>query len=187
MKMTLRELARSKISRRVLSILLTAALCFSLLTPAMAADKAKTIRLIRTEGTVTVTNSSGENLDIWEDMRLYSGDHVTTAAESYAYLMLDEAKAAKMDASTDVEVRSRGRKLELLLNSGNIYFGVSVPLGEDENLNIRTSSIAMGIRGTAGWVEAIVSLCSPSCTEWGEQHAGCNTGGTLFATDEREA
>ena len=155
MKMTLRELARSKISIRVLSILLTAALCFCLLTPAMAADKAKTIRLIRTEGTVTVTNSSGENLDIWEDMRLYSGDHVTTAAESYAYLMLDEAKAAKMDASTDVEVRSRGRKLELLLNSGNIYFGVSVPLEEDENLNIRTSSIAMGIRGTAGWVEAI--------------------------------
>ncbi len=155
MKMTLRELARSKISIRILSILLTAALCFCLLTPAMAADKAKTIRLIRTEGTVTVTNSSGENLDIWEDMRLYSGDHVTTAAESYAYLMLDEAKAAKMDASTDVEVRSRGRKLELLLNSGNIYFGVSVPLEEDENLNIRTSSIAMGIRGTAGWVEAI--------------------------------
>ena len=155
MKMTLREKARSKMSRRILSILLTAALCFSLLTPAMAADKAKTIRLIRTEGTVTVTNSSGENLDIWDDMRLYSGDHVSTAAESYAYLMLDEAKAAKMDASTDVEVRSRGRKLELLLNSGNIYFGVSVPLEEDENLNIRTSSIAMGIRGTAGWVEAI--------------------------------
>lgn len=155
MKMTLREPARSKISRRILSILLMAALCFSLLTPAMAADKAKTIRLIRTEGTVTVTNSSGENLDIWEDMRLYSGDHIITAAESYAYLMLDEAKAAKMDASTDVEVRSRGRKLELLLNSGNIYFGVSVPLEEDENLNIRTSSIAMGIRGTAGWVEAI--------------------------------
>ena len=145
MKMTLRELARSKISIRVLSILLTAALCFCLLTPAMAADKAKTIRLIRTEGTVTVTNSSGENLDIWEDMRLYSGDHVTTAAESYAYLMLDEAKAAKMDASTDVEVRSRGRKLELLLNSGNIYFGVSVPLEEDENLNILTSSSARGL------------------------------------------
>ena len=39
----------------------------------------------------------------------------------------------------------------------------------------------------AGWVEAIVSLWSPSCKEWGEQNAGCNTGGTLYATDEREA
>ena len=39
----------------------------------------------------------------------------------------------------------------------------------------------------AGWVEAIVSLWSPSCKEWGEQNAGCYTGGTLYATDERAA
>ncbi len=70
MRKTLREKAALKMSRRLLSILLAAVLCFSLTTPAMAADKAKTIRLIKAEGTVTVTNSSGENQMVWENMQL---------------------------------------------------------------------------------------------------------------------
>ena len=155
MRRFLREKANPGLSRRLLSILLAAVLCFSLTTPALAADKAKTIRLLKTEGTVTVTNGSGESQQIWEDMRLYGGDHVLTAAESYAYLTLDETKGVKLDASTEVEVRSRGRKLELLVDAGNVYFGVSAPLESDETLNIRTSSMVIGIRGTAGWVEAI--------------------------------
>ncbi len=155
MRKSIWEKPAARTSRRLLSILLAAVLCFSLSTPAMAADKAKTIRLMETEGTVVVTNSSGESQSIWSEMRLYSGWHVVTAAESYAYLRLDDSKGVKLDASTDVEVRSRGRKLELLVNSGNIYFGVSAPLESDETLNIRTSTMAMGIRGTAGWVDAV--------------------------------
>ncbi len=155
MRKIFREAANRRGCRRILSILLAAVLCFGMATPAMAADKAKTIRLMTTEGTVVVTNSSGESQTIWEEMRLYSGWHVITGAESYAYLRLDDSKGVKLDASTEVEVRSRGRKLELLVDSGNIYFGVSAPLESDETLNIRTSTMAMGIRGTSGWVDAV--------------------------------
>ena len=155
MRKIFREAANRRGCRRILSILLAAVLCFGMTTPAMAADKAKTIRLMTTEGTVVVTNSSGESQTIWEEMRLYSGWHVITGAESYAYLRLDDSKGVKLDASTEVEVRSRGRKLELLVDSGNIYFGVSAPLESDETLNIRTSTMAMGIRGTSGWVDAV--------------------------------
>ncbi len=155
MRKIFREAANRRGYRRILSILLAAVLCFGMTTPAMAADKAKTIRLMTTEGTVVVTNSSGESQTIWEEMRLYSGWHVITGAESYAYLRLDDSKGVKLDASTEVEVRSRGRKLELLVDSGNIYFGVSAPLESDETLNIRTSTMAMGIRGTSGWVDAV--------------------------------
>ena len=155
MRKLLRGKANACAGRRFLSILLAAVLCFSLATPALAAEKAKTIRLIKAEGDVTVLSSSGESLAIWEDMRLYGGTHVITAEASYAYLSLDDTKGVKLDASTDVEVRSRGRKLELLVHSGSIYFGVSAPLESDESMSIRTSTMAMGIRGTAGWVEAV--------------------------------
>ena len=81
MRRVLRRKSSAGMRRRILSILLAAALCLSLATPAMAAEKAKTIRLIQTEGSVTVTNSSGESQQVMEDMRLYSGYHVATASD----------------------------------------------------------------------------------------------------------
>lgn len=54
-----------------------------------------------------------------------------------------------------MEVRKSGRKLEVLLSSGNLFFDVARPLEDDESLNIRTSTMAIGIRGTSGWVQVV--------------------------------
>ena len=140
--------------KKLITILLAAVMLFSAAAPAFA-DSASTIRLQKTEGTVTVTNASAKALTVRSDMRLFSGYHVKTAAKSYAWLSLDDTKAAKVDASSDVEVRTRGRKLEVLAASGNVFFSVSENLQSDETLNIRTSTMVTGIRGTSGWVEAV--------------------------------
>ena len=137
----------------MLAILLTAAL------PAMGAetvsDAASTIQLMKTEGSVSVTNGSGRALSVFEDMRLYNGYHAKTAEKSYAWASLDSSKLIKLDAVSEAEVRKAGKKLEVLLNSSNLYFNVSEPLEKEESLNIRTSTIIVGIRGTCGWVKML--------------------------------
>ena len=60
-----------------------------------------------------------------------------------------------MDAVSNLEVRKKGKQSELLLNSGNLFFNVTEHLQDDEVLNIRTSSMVVGIRGTSGWVKVI--------------------------------
>lgn len=137
----------------ILMVLMMAGL-FSMAAQA-AKNKATTIRLVRTEGNVTIKNSKREELVQTLDMRLYSGDHQITDSASYAWMSLDDSKAVKIDENSETELRKRWRKLEVLLDSGSVYFNVSVPLAQDEELNIRSSTMVTGIRGTCGWVRVM--------------------------------
>ncbi len=123
-------------------------------------DSAATIRLMETEGTVSVSDSVGSRVDLTERMRLYSGNHVQTQARSYAMMSLDDAKAVKLDALSKSEIRKSGKKLQVLLEEGNLFFSVDQPLEEEESYHIRTSTMVMGIRGTCG----IVNEISPTHT-----------------------
>ncbi|MDO4540238.1 MAG: FecR domain-containing protein, partial [Syntrophomonadaceae bacterium] len=119
-------------------------------------NAAVTLRLEKTEGeTVSVSSANGADVGILQGMKLYSGHQVTTGMASYAYLSLDDAKAAKLDANSKAEVRQSGKKLELNLAAGEIFFNVTAPLKHDETLNIRTSTMVTGVRGTSGVVSVI--------------------------------
>ena len=124
----------------------------------VTSDKATTIRLAKTEGSVSVINSSKEERSQSEDMRLYNGDHQLTDITSYAWMSLDDTKLIKLDEESESEVRKKGKKLEVLLDSGSLFFNVTKPLEDDENLNIRTSTMVTGIRGTCGWVRILDGL-----------------------------
>lgn len=123
---------------------------------ALAADNvAATMRLTKTQGTVQVSSSSGKNISLIKNMRLYNGYQLETEEKSYAWINLDSTKLVKLDAVSEASIRKSGKKLEILLDSGNLYFDVSKPLQDDESLNIRTSTMAVGIRGTSGWLEVL--------------------------------
>lgn len=141
--------------RRLAALCLALMLALSLGTAAWAADTASgaDLRLTAAEGTVTLKNSSGKTLSVRDDMKLYSGYVLSTSAKSYAYVTLDSTKVVKLDASTKVEVRKSGSKLELLVSAGKLFFNVKAPLSSSESLNIRTSTMVTGIRGTSGLVE----------------------------------
>lgn len=130
------------------------ALVFGLLSTAISAETATAadMRLQSTTGTVSLKNASGKSVSIREGMKLYSGYTISTSAKSYAYVSLDSTKVVKLDASTKVEVRKSGSKLELLVSSGELFFNVSAPLSSSETLNIRTSTMVTGVRGTSGVV-----------------------------------
>ena len=141
---------------RALSLFLAALMLSLTVLPGVAASTAaSTIQLMKTTGTVTVTNSSGRSLTKRDNMLLYSGYRVQTGAKSYAWINLDSTKLSKLDASSKVEIRKSGKKLELLLSSGHIYFNVTSPLASDETLNVRTSTMVTGIRGTCGWINVV--------------------------------
>lgn len=144
------------IKNRLCAALLVLALLLGCVPEALAAEAtATTVQLTKTEGTVAISNSSRRSISLIEKMRLYNGYHVETEEASYAWLNLDSAKLTKLDAVSEMELRKSGKKLELLLNEGNIFFNVTEPLEDDESLNIRTSTIVVGIRGTCGWVKII--------------------------------
>lgn len=142
--------------RMLLGFVLAFALVFGLLSAAIFAETATAadMRLQSASGTVSVKNASGKSVSIREGMKLYSGYTLSTSSKSYAYVSLDSAKVVKLDASTKVQVKKSGSKLELLVSSGKLFFNVSAPLSSSETLNIRTSTMVTGVRGTSGVVSA---------------------------------
>lgn len=148
---------KTTLRRRAAALGLALIMCAACAVPASAAEDATAaaMRLTKTTGTVDVTNSRGRELSLRDDMRLYSGYHVETQETSYAWISLDNTKLTKLDAVSELEVRKSGKELELLLNSGQLYFNVTEPLNSDESLSIRTSTMVTGIRGTSGWVRVV--------------------------------
>ncbi|MBO4750745.1 MAG: FecR domain-containing protein, partial [Lachnospiraceae bacterium] len=122
-------------------------------TVAFAAKKRATkFVLAKTEGTVTITDSAKEEREISKGMQLHNGDTQKTAAESYAWITLDDSKAIKLDENSETYIKKRWGKLEVFTVTGEIWFNVTVPVAKDEAYNIRTSTMVTGIRGTCGWV-----------------------------------
>ena len=147
----------SKLRILVIIVLL---LCF-FGTIALAEDnssesvQASSMRLMQTEGIVTLTDQNGEKLALRNRMRLYSGCEVSTEEQSRAGILLDEAKAVTIEESSSPGINKEGQKLEIAVNNGKMFFDVSKPLEADESFEIRTSTMVLGIRGTSGCVEAV--------------------------------
>ena len=145
--------------RKLLTVLLTLAMVVCLLpaTAYAAKNTATTMRLEKTQGTVTVSNATGKNVSQTENMKLYNGYKVKTGAKSYAWISLDDTKVAKLDANSVMEVQKSDKSLTLFLSSGNMFFNVKDPLPKGENFHIKTSTMTTGIRGTSGCVRVINS------------------------------
>lgn len=127
---------------------------FAVLCTACGKGRATTMRLTKTEGDVGISDSDGNDLQAVSDMRLYSGYQIDTEKESYAWINLDNVKLTKMDVTSEVEIQKDGKDLELVVSSGRVFFNITKPLADDETLNIRTSTMSIGIRGTCGWISA---------------------------------
>ena len=119
---------------------------------AAATATAATMHLRRNEGTVSVADGEGKSVKPTKDLGLFSGYGVDTQAESYAWIDLDEVKLTKLDQNSEVEIQKEDKRLTIEVKSGSLFFNVTEPLAEDESLEIRCSTMVVGIRGTCGWV-----------------------------------
>jgi len=153
---------------RFITILLTVFVLWLEPAGSALAETAVAVQMMKTEGTVTVTNSSARELKIMEKMRLYNGYFVSTDEKSYAWLNLDDTKLVKVDALSRVELRKDGKKLELLVHEGTVFFNITEPLEDDETLDICTATMVAGIRGTSGWMQQTEDMETELCILEGE-------------------
>ena len=152
---------QKKKGRIILSLMLVLFLITSANSSAFAATaRATTMKLEKTEGTVKVKTQNGAARKISNGMRLYNGNSVETATDSYAFISLDSSKAVKLSENAKASLRQNGKKLELLVKKGQLFFNVSTKLKDDESMNIRTSTMVTGIRGTCGIVEYVSAKTS---------------------------
>ncbi len=142
--------------------------------------------LRKTEGTVTVSDAEGQRVEPAERLGLYSGYGVETKEESFAWIDIDKVKLAKLNENSGVAITRDGKSLAIELLSGGIFFNVTKPLAEDETMEIRTSTMMVGIRGTCGWVsENRVGLLEGTVTVVaGEQSVILNAGETAVLSQD---
>lgn len=141
---------------RAMATVISMGLTAASVLPVMAEEEVATaisVKVLETDGVVEVTNQSGVSMPVFVNMKLLSGYEVVTEEASYAWMVLDDVKMAELDAVSDMKIQRKGDDLALMLDAGNMYFDVTEKLAEDENLQIRTSTMVMGIRGTAGLVK----------------------------------
>lgn len=113
---------------------------------------ASTMRLERLEGTVQLEDESGREQELVSRMRFKSGNALRTEGRSLVGVSLDSSKLVTLDENSRADFVKQFKFLELKLTAGRLYFNVSKPLPEDEEFDIRTSTMVMGIRGTSGYV-----------------------------------
>ena len=115
------------------------------------AISATTMRVIRYEGTVNLKDD-GVLKTLRDNLRLNSGNEIDTEAQSLVSISLDETKVVTVDELSSADFTQNGKNLNLNLTKGSLYFDVQKPLAADENFDISTSTMIVGIRGTSGWV-----------------------------------
>ena len=120
---------------------------------------AATMFLRKMEGSVTVSDAEGQSIEPAENLGLYSGYGMGTEAESFAWIDLDKVKLAKLDEYSEAAISKDGKNLSIEIQSGSLFFNVTEPLADDETMEIRTSSMMVGIRGTCGWVTENTAAC----------------------------
>lgn len=116
---------------------------------------AATMRLMRAEGEVGVLDEAGQSVEPKENLGLYSGYGVNTRPASFAWINLDDVKLTKLNEKSEIVIQKEDKHLEIEVKSGCLFFNVTRPLEAEETMNIRTSSMLIGVRGTCGWVEVL--------------------------------
>ena len=114
---------------------------------------ASTMRLLRHEGTIEITDASGKKRAVLENVRFSSGEAMTTGKESTASVGLDSDKVVTMDELSRVEFKKKANNMELTLTDGQLLLDVKKKLDKEEKLDVRTSTMTIGIRGTVIYLD----------------------------------
>lgn len=118
---------------------------------------ASTIRLLYYEGNVKVLDADGKSRTLMQNGRFGSGESMQTGKESTASVGLDQSKIVALDAVTRVNFSQQGKAMHMDLVEGTLLLDVQKKLDEEESLDIRTSNMVVGIRGTVVFLSNLPS------------------------------
>ncbi len=138
--------------RKLLSMLLAIVLMMSMTSTAFAATKMEgiIITLEKLDGDgATITNKVGKELALKEGARIVTGYTIKTDDKTVVYLSLDSKTSVVIERNSSVTIQKKGSKNEIYINAGEVAANVSEKLEGSEELNIATSNMVMGVRGTS--------------------------------------
>ena len=133
---------------------------------------ATTVRLLRHEGNIEIKDAKGKKRAVLENVRFNSGETLSTGNKSSASIGLDEEKVLTMDEKSSVEFNKKSKKIELNVKSGQVLLDVKKKLNADEQLEVKTSTMSIGIRGT------IVCIQAPELIEQSSSDSNQNPSGS---------
>ena len=128
--------------------ILVAALALAPAALSEDAYDAGTMRLLRHEGTVEIFDVSGQPRFVMDNVRFASGEALQTGEDGIASVGLDESKIVTLDAQGRVEFIQEAQHIRLNLKKGSLFLDVQKSLDENEGLDIQTTNMTVGIRGT---------------------------------------
>ena len=118
----------------------------------VSGHNAKTLRLTRADGTVTLEDGTGTPKTVTGTASFESGQTLTTGTRSLAAVSIDSDKKVTIQENSRVTFAKTRTTVEIGLLEGGLFFEVNKPLASDETFSIRTPNIVIGVRGTSGYV-----------------------------------
>ena len=115
---------------------------------------ATTMRLLHYEGTVEIEDASGSPRAVMENVRFDSGEAMKTAEVSSASVGLDDGRIVTLDEKSRVEFEKQNGAVSMNLTEGRIFLDVSKKLDSNETMDIKTSTMSVGIRGTIVYISS---------------------------------
>lgn len=112
-------------------------------------QSARIITIFKNEGSqIRMTKGSGQEYEAKEGLKLYEGYTLSTGAESYSHLKLDEKSVVKTDENSKLEVtRLNEKNLALNLISGALSVDAA-PQKDGDTLEVGADNCALAVRGT---------------------------------------
>ncbi len=138
-------------TRKIIALALALALVLASAAFASAAEKvgkASEVTLEKCTGTLKVVNASGTDVQIRDNMRLYSGYTITTGTDSNAFISLDGSSALMLASASKMTLGTSGNRIRVMLESGTVVADIGETLPSSKTVDIHTTNAVTGIRGT---------------------------------------
>ena len=115
---------KANIATGVIAVVVISAVAAGIIVFARSSYLANTMRLLRIEGTVNIEDSKGGSKPVSDYVRFKSGDALNTGNDGLASVGLDNAKVVTLQNDSRAEFLKKGKKLELRLTKGSLFFNV---------------------------------------------------------------
>ena len=118
------------------------------------------MRLLRYDGSVEILDVTGNSRFVMENVRFSSGETMRTGAAASASVSLDDTKIVSLDENSSVKFEKDGQHMKLTLTEGTLFLDVAEKLNENQSLDIQTSNMTVGIRGTIVYLTTLPSTAA---------------------------
>ncbi len=122
-----------------------------------AEDSYRSILIYELEGTANIEREGTGTIDAAENLYLESGDQLTTAADSFVRLKLDDDKYIMVEEDTVLSIEAVGTredsKTKIQLVQGAVTNEIQNALSADSIYEVATPNSVMAVRGTIFRVE----------------------------------